>query len=369
MTQTYNEQVKIDGAVDETQLIIEGSVSQSQPLQQWQDSNGTSLAQVTDDGRLRVGDDLSLGAPSALIEANRSVDPATDTIQQGFQSVGEFDGQVSESTNWTSSELKLKGTGGVTGAHTAVRSVAINENTGDVDNAQLRGGDFQAQNESGTAVKPLNEAVGLHAEVNNDVNAYVDSASAIQATLNNASGASMNEAVGVDVESITNNGSITDAYGVRIADVDSGATSNRAIQTGKGIVELGDAIDMAAQATKPAAPSEGFLRFYPKDDGNLYVQDTNGSENQLARATDLTGLTAHVIDTNNPHSVTAEQVNALAKDNTLTFIPTADYHPATKKYVDDNAGGSGTNDFTTLVCDDNGDLVFDDSGTVIFDMA
>lgn len=28
--------------------------------------------------------------------------------------------------------------------------------------------------------------------------------------------------------------------------------------------------------------------------------------------------------------------------NTTAFTPTADYHPATKKYVDDNAGGGGT---------------------------
>lgn len=33
--------------------------------------------------------------------------------------------------------------------------------------------------------------------------------------------------------------------------------------------------------------------------------------------------------------------NVLEKDNTTTFTPTADYHPATKKYVDDNAWGGG----------------------------
>lgn len=35
----------------------------------------------------------------------------------------------------------------------------------------------------------------------------------------------------------------------------------------------------------------------------------------------------------------------IAKTNTSAFTPTADYHPATKKYVDDNAGG-GTGDVT-----------------------
>lgn len=31
----------------------------------------------------------------------------------------------------------------------------------------------------------------------------------------------------------------------------------------------------------------------------------------------------------------------LMKDNTVAFTPTADYQPATKKYVDDAAGGGG----------------------------
>lgn len=34
--------------------------------------------------------------------------------------------------------------------------------------------------------------------------------------------------------------------------------------------------------------------------------------------------------------------NYLAKNNTATFTPTGDYQPATKKYVDDNAGGGST---------------------------
>ena len=29
----------------------------------------------------------------------------------------------------------------------------------------------------------------------------------------------------------------------------------------------------------------------------------------------------------------------LSKTNTTAYTPTADYHPATKKYVDDNSGG------------------------------
>ncbi len=37
----------------------------------------------------------------------------------------------------------------------------------------------------------------------------------------------------------------------------------------------------------------------------------------------------------------ADKSNALELDNATTFTPTMDYHPATKKYVDDNAAGTG----------------------------
>lgn len=37
--------------------------------------------------------------------------------------------------------------------------------------------------------------------------------------------------------------------------------------------------------------------------------------------------------------LTAEDVNALGKDNTTEYTPTGDYNPATKKYVDDAVGG------------------------------
>jgi len=43
-------------------------------------------------------------------------------------------------------------------------------------------------------------------------------------------------------------------------------------------------------------------------------------------------------------SAFAEKTNVLEKDNTTPFTPSGDYQPATKKYVDDNAGGGGATD-------------------------
>jgi hypothetical protein len=42
-------------------------------------------------------------------------------------------------------------------------------------------------------------------------------------------------------------------------------------------------------------------------------------------------------------SIGAAVVNTLSLNNTAEYIPTEDYHPATKKYVDDNGGGAGVN--------------------------
>ena len=49
-------------------------------------------------------------------------------------------------------------------------------------------------------------------------------------------------------------------------------------------------------------------------------------------------------------------LNILRTDNTTEFTPTANYHPATKKYVDDNAGG--------LSLIQNGSFEIVDSSTV-----
>jgi len=49
MTQTYTEDVVIDGSSDVTQLTVQGHSAQTEPLQIWEDSAGTDLAQVAED--------------------------------------------------------------------------------------------------------------------------------------------------------------------------------------------------------------------------------------------------------------------------------------------------------------------------------
>lgn len=60
----------------------------------------------------------------------------------------------------------------------------------------------------------------------------------------------------------------------------------------------------------------------------------------------------------------ADTANVLTKDNTTEFIPTANYHPATKKYIDDQLGAAGSGDMMKAVYDQNGDGIVDNAEKV-----
>lgn len=79
----------------------------------------------------------------------------------------------------------------------------------------------------------------------------------------------------------------------------------------------------------------------PNTDFTSSVASNTSNISTLSGTVDLN--TAHRTTTSgNPHQVTADDVNCLAKDNTTEFTPDADYEPATKKYVDDAAGSPDT---------------------------
>ena len=82
------------------------------------------------------------------------------------------------------------------------------------------------------------------------------------------------------------------------------------------------------------------------------------------QATAITASTTHAaVVTGNPHAVDADDVNCLALDNTTVYTPTADYHPATKKLVDDAVISAGAGDMTKAVYDTNNDGTVDSADT------
>lgn len=83
------------------------------------------------------------------------------------------------------------------------------------------------------------------------------------------------------------------------------------------------------------------IEYIPTGDYNpatkKYVDDSIANIN-IPEA-DLTGLATEEY-VNTQVSTKANISSVLTKTNTTAFTPTANYHPATKKYVDDNIGGS-----------------------------
>jgi len=51
--------------------------------------------------------------------------------------------------------------------------------------------------------------------------------------------------------------------------------------------------------------------------------------------TSHSAVSSHLADTDNPHNVSADDVNCLSKTNTTPYVPTLGYHPATRAYVID----------------------------------
>lgn len=75
--------------------------------------------------------------------------------------------------------------------------------------------------------------------------------------------------------------------------------------------------------------------------GITVTGDVNGaSASEMAH---LSGLSTNIVTA---LAGKADKANVLELDNTSAFTPSADYHPATKKYVLDNSGGAAGTDWT-----------------------
>jgi|GEM_PF-1592045 len=261
MTQTYTEDVIIDGTEDEVQLVVQGHSTQTEPLQEWQDSGGNTLAQISEDGRLQNGD-IGLTTPDALIEAHR--DSGLSLPTRGINTLGKVAGVISSALAWVFIELQLVGTAAISSIHAAVRGRLTHSSTGDSSGAELRAGDFEAINQSGTGGTPVGKAVGVQGTVDNQSGAYLTDASGVVAQIQNASDADIETARAIEVATPINDGTIDTLIGLDIPDIDQG-TENYAIRTGAGIVYLGDVLELEQLADDPDDKAD-VVQFYSKDD-------------------------------------------------------------------------------------------------------
>ncbi len=288
---TFND-VLVDGSADVKLLRVQANNPQTNALQTWEDSAATVLAQVTKDGdlklnngRLEVGDDLG-ATPDALIEAHRD-STSTTKPKRGIHSLGRITNILSDAINWAVVELELLGSAGVSTLQTAFRAKLTHNNTGNPSGAELRAGDFETINQTGTSGQRVTREVGVRGKVSNSTNAYASNAAGIEGAIANSSGGNISDAAAFEVVTPINNGTISNLYGVRIPDLSQG-TNNYALHTGLGTVHLGDAQELKVFASAPTInPPSGFIKMYPKLNAGvpaLYAKDSSGVERQLGGA-------------------------------------------------------------------------------------
>jgi len=217
MTQTYNEDVvindnlQVNGASDEVQVTVTGASTQTEALQQWKGNSGSVLSEIDESGHLIVGSQD--GTIDALIEAHNIED--TTKPSRGLHSKGILTGTLSNLVSWVVNELGLKGTGGLSALHRALRVQVTNENTGEMaSGADVRAGDFEAINIGGNGTTNNLEMSALVAKVNNQSGANLDK-----------------------------------MYGLKVEMVDDGSSNEiYAIHTDTGKVYFGDVLELADNA-------------------------------------------------------------------------------------------------------------------------
>ena len=106
-----------------------------------------------------------------------------------------------------------------------------------------------------------------------------------------------------------------------------------------------------------------FLMAHAADTGDNFAIDLDAAGATTITTIDDDGTAAHfTLDIDGDIVIDAASGNITAKDNGGNYTPSSDYHIATKKYVDDNAGGSN---FVTNDADDTmaGTLTIDKDST------
>lgn len=248
MTQTFVDNVLIDGVQDTDQLRVQGHSVQIQSLQTWETSAATVLAEMTGDGRLVLGDDLGAATPDSLIEAHRS-DTSITKPKRGFHALGQISNTLTEIAQWVVQEIEIRGANPLSALHTALRVRATNMNTG----TPASGGEIRAAD-----IEVINDTVAG--------SAALPKATALQVGVTNAAGKTITQATGLYVK-MNNAGTITAPYAI--------------YTEGAGTVHLDDYVEMKSPAAVPSTPSSNYLRIYPKADGKLYAKNWNGTEFDL----------------------------------------------------------------------------------------
>lgn len=280
MTQTtFTDNVLVEGSRDIPQLAVQGAPTQSQPLQTWLDSTGTTQAAVTAEGRLELGNNQGPSAPhEAYLQINQDLSLPTTSPTSGWFTLGRLSGTVTSPQTWASHELQLVGNGAVSGTQTTLRATLTHGNTGSATNAELRAAEYQTVVSGASA----QQATAIRAAVVNGAGASLTKAVGLELALTNAG--SLTEAALLALAPPVNSGTIGTLYGLYLPDLTQG-TTNYALVTGAGTVKLGDALETKVFSVSPSSASTGYVKLYLKVDAgvpSLYGKDSSGVEHALS---------------------------------------------------------------------------------------
>lgn len=144
--------------------------------------------------------------------------------------------------------------------------------------------------------------------------------------------------------SVVDGDSGADAIGATAVSGLTGATIQALIESLKTFVDDGiadlEGVGRTTETIKDNADDLATHKTSDDHDGRYYTETE--SDNLLdAKANQATTYTKTEVytqtESDNLLDAKADKDNVLEKDNTTSFTPTADYHPATKKFVDDTA--------------------------------
>ena len=248
MTQTtFTDNVLVEGSRDIPQLAVQGAPTQSQPLQTWLDSAGTTQAAVTAEGRLELGNNQGPSAPhEAYLQINQDLSLPTTSPTSAWYTLGRLSGTVTSPQIWASHELQLVGTGAVSGTQTTLRATLTHSNTGSATNAELRAAEYQTVVSGASA----QQATAIRTAVVNGAGASLTKAVGLELALTNAG--SLTEAALLALAPPVNSGTIGTLYGLYLPDLTQG-TTNYALVTGAGTVKLGDALETKVFSVSPSS--------------------------------------------------------------------------------------------------------------------
>tara|TARA_Y100000592_G_scaffold80487_1_gene127208 strand:+ start:78 stop:1964 length:1887 start_codon:yes stop_codon:yes gene_type:complete len=105
----------------------------------------------------------------------------------------------------------------------------------------------------------------------------------------------------------------------------------------------------------------------PSDSGDVFTMDVDNHAETTISTLDNSATAGHLtLDADGDINIDAATGNITVKDNGGNYTPSSDYHIATKKYVDDNAGGgaSALNDLSDVTYS-SGDLTISSLDTIV----